>query len=483
MAKKGMERNSRRPGRKRVKPTSSMMGEDRISKLPDALIVHIMSFLPTVDVVRTCLLSKRWKLLWYSVPTISFSDHTCPKSQALRKFYNYVDNFLEHRKRGMNFIPDSVITSLKLRVDHYRRSKVCRLDKWLVFAVENKVKELNLHLWEEYDEDDEHCYYCLPKTLLVNAIYLTVLKLTRVELDSRYSFSFPSLKSLTLNLVQLSDIDVVDKLLLGSPSLEKLRLICCSSKTDHEIQIHSLSLKFLEIEHIWGVVEHIEAKNLESLELFGVCFNKANLSACKAIRDLSLTCDWGMDESSLEYFISNLPLLENLTLSNWYEFRLDRIKISSQHLKRFNLDNSASYIDDDDEMTVIIESAPKLESFCYKGSIKLSISMVESTNLLNGTFIILKRQQNYDANWFINMMNFLLNLNCSWNTVSLHVGSVEALIVPESVKRVCRSPLVYWEHLKVFTECKPERESALRDALLWISPSLKTLSIAKGIYF
>ncbi|KAM6594850.1 hypothetical protein CsatA_002553 [Cannabis sativa] len=103
-------------------------------------------------------------------------------------------------------------------------------------------------------------------------------------------------------------------------------------------------------------------------------------------------------------------------------------------------------------------------------------------------FLEIRLHENYDGDWFINMMNFLMNLNCSWNMVTLQVDTAEALIFPKNLKRmfgnlkiVSPFPLVNWDHLRVFTKCKPEKESELRDVLLWIFPSLKTLSIAKGL--
>ncbi|KAM6594859.1 hypothetical protein CsatA_002562 [Cannabis sativa] len=448
--------------------------EDRLSKLHDSLILHILSFLSTEDVLSTCLISKRWKFMWYCVPKISFQDSNLGNDP--KKFYSYVDNYLEHRKRGMYFLPDSAITSFKLRIDYtYERSNACHLDKWLALIAEMKVKEI--HLWVNKSKNnsaDVH-YYSLPKTLVVSARYLTILNLNSVELDSRYSFSFPSLKTLSLAYVRLVDNDVVDKLLMGSSSLESLQLLFCCLSNDPQLRIniqHSSSLKFLDITLTKDLVEQIQLINLESLLLKGVSFDKIKVSACKAIRILNLTCCWGMEESSsFEYFISSLPLLENLTLYNGRKpNKLKRIEISNQHLENLFVHNPF-----DDEMSVIIKSTPKLTTFVYFGGIKFSVSM-ESSHLLIGAFVI-EGLENYDAYWFINLMNFLLNLNCSWRCIDIHVESDEALIFPWNLRRVCRSPLVNWEHLRFFTECKPGRESDLKDALQWISP---TLSIKKG---
>ncbi|XP_062091713.1 F-box/FBD/LRR-repeat protein At2g26030-like isoform X2 [Humulus lupulus] len=280
MAEKSVEISSVRPAKERV-ITTSISDEDRISKLPDSVIVHILSFLPTHNVVLTCLLSKRWKFMWYSVPKLYLSDN----DWSPEKFFNYVDSCLEHRKKGMYFIVDSVITSFKLKMNCYRTSKATRLDKWLDFAVENKVKEINLDL----NFCDEGGYYCIPK-VLVNLKHLVILELDGLTLKTGYSVRLPALKTLSFTYIYFEENDAICNFLWGCPSLEKLLLSWCDlSRIGDVLCLQSLSLKFIKIEYEDSVLPiQVEAINLESLELGSFIFENSDLSTCKGIRNLSL---------------------------------------------------------------------------------------------------------------------------------------------------------------------------------------------------
>ncbi|KAH1032590.1 hypothetical protein J1N35_044764 [Gossypium stocksii] len=70
---------------------------DRLSELPDNVILHIMSSLPIKEAVRTCLLSTRWKDLFTSISNIEL-DGVLRKRALRNRFMEFVDGFLSLRK-------------------------------------------------------------------------------------------------------------------------------------------------------------------------------------------------------------------------------------------------------------------------------------------------------------------------------------------------------------------------------------------------
>ena len=50
--------------------------EDRknLDNLPEEILRHILSLLPTIDAIRTSMLSKRWENLWTCIPNLDFQQ-------------------------------------------------------------------------------------------------------------------------------------------------------------------------------------------------------------------------------------------------------------------------------------------------------------------------------------------------------------------------------------------------------------------------
>ncbi|WZZ25888.1 hypothetical protein YC2023_009289 [Brassica napus] len=176
---------------------------DKISDLPDALLLLILSLIPTVDVVRTCVLSKRWTSLWEHVPKLDYSYKTDKKMS-----HQFVHRFLISRKpcllESMRLIVGSDCEGINVPI-------------WIKYAVEHGLRELELDPYSEKGNIrlPTSIYAC--KTLEV----LTLKYCVHVDVPNT-PVCFKSLKILNLQLVHFKNAESVRRLFSSCPNLEKL---------------------------------------------------------------------------------------------------------------------------------------------------------------------------------------------------------------------------------------------------------------------
>jgi hypothetical protein len=121
-------------------------GEDPIVALPDDVRRYLMSFLPSRDAVRTCVLAKSWRTFWKSVPALRISD---PESfEGAHGLSTFVDELIRLRdpvplnvcdiSSAVHYDPDP-------SCDFDRRDgEFRRMEPWLKHAVSNRVQVLRV---------------------------------------------------------------------------------------------------------------------------------------------------------------------------------------------------------------------------------------------------------------------------------------------------------------------------------------------------
>ncbi|XP_021298503.1 F-box/LRR-repeat protein At4g14103-like [Herrania umbratica] len=231
---------------------------DRLSNLPDSIIHHILSLLPTKFAVRTSVLSTRWRFLSTSVSTLDFYDYENPSE----RFMNFVDRVLLFHNAACIKRFRLICGGFHGDVDAYR---ICG---WISFVLRQCLQELYL----EIQIGDPRGM--LPLSLFRNKT------LTKLELDvSKFVMTIPtkvclpSLKSLHLDCLEFVDDDSVRRLFSSCPVLEDLFICSCLWRNVKELNISNPSLKRLTLNFFGdcGQLFHvvIDAPNLVYFKFYG----------------------------------------------------------------------------------------------------------------------------------------------------------------------------------------------------------------------
>ncbi|KAK8502103.1 hypothetical protein V6N13_038611 [Hibiscus sabdariffa] len=218
--------------------------EGLLDSLPDSILCHILSFLPTRDAVRTSVLTPRWRHLFTSsISKLDFKD--CLPELGVP----------EERSESFKKFVERLLFSPKLqRLECFRMHDLWVVEddflsvyNWLSAALWRGVKELDVNLFEAE-------LWQFP-TLLFTCSSLVTLKLDihGGELEVPTNVCLSNLRALHLSSMKFADDCSFLRLISGCPVLEVLVLFGCFINGASELNIHGLSLKRLVLD-FWNLV-------------------------------------------------------------------------------------------------------------------------------------------------------------------------------------------------------------------------------------
>ncbi|XP_023637065.1 FBD-associated F-box protein At5g56370 isoform X1 [Capsella rubella] len=270
---------------------------DRISFLPDDFLLHILSLLTTKDVLKTSLLSKRWRNLWKLVPKLDYIDFRKKNDADHGRFLLFVDRSLQ-----LNTAP--ILESLSFKF-HWRHCSDVDIGFWVRIAAKRGLRHF------DYCPCTLHEPSRLPQSLFTCGT-LVVLKLTNVSLaDVKFPVSFPLLKVLHLHWLIYLDDETPQKLLSSCKILEELvvdrqrndnvttipinvpsllKLVYIGESNEEVFELNAPSLKCLEVKDVGYecmvedmpeiVTANVEAIYSNTDDILGALTSVKRLSLC-----------------------------------------------------------------------------------------------------------------------------------------------------------------------------------------------------------
>lgn len=211
----------RRFVKKRGKIYRKSGGEDRISALPDDLLVQILMFVPTKDVVDTMILSKRWRYIWKKVPQLEYKEINkgTPKrflggllARLFGKTDRSIGRFLDKSLQVHNA---PVLEKLIIEL-----GPSCPIDidvgKLIANAVDRRVRELGFALMWSSEPTS------LPRSLYTCDTLVHLCLSDKILVDVPSPACLSSLKHLDLYSVVYKDEDSLVRVLSSCPVLKNL---------------------------------------------------------------------------------------------------------------------------------------------------------------------------------------------------------------------------------------------------------------------
>ncbi|XP_058730471.1 F-box/LRR-repeat protein At4g14103-like isoform X4 [Vicia villosa] len=209
---------------------------DMITDLPEGILLHILSLLPTKDAVRTSILANKWRHLWTYLTAFHFrtgldeSRHQNPKNTA-----NSLLDLVGRLLHKSNCVERLRVQIFKTMID---TDKVTSL---ISSAAKRRVQCLELSLGHPNDN------FVLPHS------FSTFESLNELRLGLKFTLHvpngirFPNLKKLVVSNVTFSNENSFQQLLSGCSDLQELDLRNCYWENIMHINVAISTLRKLRI--------------------------------------------------------------------------------------------------------------------------------------------------------------------------------------------------------------------------------------------
>ncbi|KAJ4747330.1 FBD-associated F-box protein [Rhynchospora pubera] len=288
---------------------------DRLSSLPDDILIHILSFLRTREAVQTCILSKRWRNTWASVPVLNFHVSDYNENESW-KFDQFVNGVLENRGPALL---DTIISSRYVGDRYIDPPPI----GWLHRATLLMPRVISVDIPDCYGWDldfPDSVFSCSS----LEKLELFHFSQSVPAFLSQNSIALASLKTLVLEYLTLHD-DFMQKLFLGCPVLENLKLWIC------ELDISDISSNALK-EFTLDDCQHLQPMRISCPGLVSLSIT----SSMNIIRIISLENMASLVNASIKFsgckmyetkvdvsnrpnskFLSGLSNVTNLELFFW----------------------------------------------------------------------------------------------------------------------------------------------------------------------
>ncbi|AES98834.1 putative F-box domain, FBD domain, leucine-rich repeat domain, L domain-containing protein [Medicago truncatula] len=289
-----------------------MENYDIISTMPDHILSHIMSFLPTKFAISTTILSKRWASPYKSLTSLNFNDESVDNEDAFLRFCRFVDKVTFYHPLIKTFI-------LECSSKHWENG----------FHVQHLISGEKRHHVENLQIS------CISLSIsnverwiqLTTSIFifpnLVVLKLTYCHVLGNIDFNLPALKTLHLNDVHFKNNYEFNKLIYGCAILEDLIANIyyigqvqddTVSRREFETLSKLITADINPLDLPFGAITNVETLKLKVLD---INLYSGEFSVFQNLINLELYFHTFPHWDCVVELLQNCPNLQVLTIEKW----------------------------------------------------------------------------------------------------------------------------------------------------------------------